>query len=47
MFLPSLASVNPVDLLSTVVTKQTKQTPWPLVRKQTLPTERPPLLGEI
>jgi hypothetical protein len=24
-----------------------KQTPWPLVRKRTIPTERPPLVGEI
>jgi hypothetical protein len=24
-----------------------KQTPWPLVRKRTILTERPPLLGEI
>jgi hypothetical protein len=24
-----------------------KQTPWPLVRKQTIPTERSPLVGEI
>jgi hypothetical protein len=24
-----------------------KQTPWPLVRKRTLPTERPPLVDEI
>jgi hypothetical protein len=24
-----------------------KQTPWPLVRKQTVPTEQPPLVGEI
>jgi hypothetical protein len=23
------------------------QTPWPLVRKQTLPTERPPLVSNI
>jgi hypothetical protein len=23
-------------------TKQTKQTPWPLVRERTIPTERPP-----
>jgi hypothetical protein len=22
-------------------------TPWPLVRKRTIPTERPPLVGEI
>jgi hypothetical protein len=28
-------------------TKQTKQTPWPLVRKRTIPTERPPLVDEI
>jgi hypothetical protein len=27
--------------------KQTKQTPWRLVRKQTIPTERPPLVGEV
>jgi hypothetical protein len=24
-----------------------KQTPWPLVLKQTIPTERPPLVGEF
>jgi hypothetical protein len=24
-----------------------KQTPWPLVREQTIPTERPPLVGDI
>jgi hypothetical protein len=24
-----------------------KQTPWPSVRKRTIPTERPPLVGEI
>jgi hypothetical protein len=22
-------------------------TPWPLVRKRTIPTERPPLVGEV
>jgi hypothetical protein len=27
-------------------TKQ-KQTPWPLVRERTIPTERPPLVDEI
>jgi hypothetical protein len=26
---------------------QTKQTAWPLVRKRIIPTERPPLVGEI
>jgi hypothetical protein len=24
-----------------------KQTPWPLVREGTIPTDRPPLVGEI
>jgi acyl-CoA thioesterase FadM len=28
-------------------TKTKKQTPWPLVRKRTIPTERPPLVDEI
>jgi hypothetical protein len=27
--------------------KQTKQTPWPLVRERTIPTDRPPLIDEI
>jgi hypothetical protein len=27
--------------------KQIKQTPWPLVRKRIIPTERPPLVDEI
>jgi hypothetical protein len=26
---------------------KTKETPWPLVRKRTIPTERPPLVDEI
>jgi hypothetical protein len=26
--------------------KQTKQTPWPLVRERTIPTDRPPLVDE-
>jgi hypothetical protein len=30
----------------TTKTKQ-KQTPWPLVRERTIPTERPPLVDEI
>jgi hypothetical protein len=25
----------------------TKQTPWPVVRKRTIPTEQPPLVGEV
>jgi hypothetical protein len=27
--------------------KKQKQTPWPLVRKRIIPTERPPLVDEI
>jgi hypothetical protein len=27
--------------------QQQQQTPWPLVRKRTVPTERPPLVDEI
>jgi hypothetical protein len=27
--------------------KNLKKTPWPLVRKRTIPTERPPLVGEV
>jgi hypothetical protein len=30
-----------------IETKKNKQTPGPLVRKQTIPTDRPPLVGEI
>jgi hypothetical protein len=28
-------------------TNKNKQTPWPLVRERTIPTERPPLVDEI
>jgi hypothetical protein len=27
--------------------KKKKQTPWPLVRERTIPTDRPPLVDEI
>jgi hypothetical protein len=27
--------------------KKEKETPWPLVRKRTIPTDRPPLVDEI
>jgi hypothetical protein len=30
-----------------MVKKTNKQTPWPLVRERTIPTERPPLVHEI
>jgi hypothetical protein len=29
------------------INKQTKKTPWPLICKRTIPTERPPLVDEI
>jgi hypothetical protein len=35
------------NTLSPLQNKQTKQTPWPLVRERTIPTERPPLVDEI
>jgi hypothetical protein len=28
-------------------TNKKKKTPWPLIRKQTISTERPPLVDEI
>jgi hypothetical protein len=34
-------------LCRTKVSVRRKQTPWPLVRTRTIPTERPPLIGEI
>jgi hypothetical protein len=37
----------PTFLLVALRLNQTKQTPWPLVRKRTISTERPPLVGEI
>jgi hypothetical protein len=33
--------------LKALTNKQTKQTPWPLVRERTIPTDRPPLVDEI
>jgi hypothetical protein len=50
---PELAEVelNPCALASgfsfapRIVTN--KQTPWPLVRERTIPTDRPPLVDEI
>jgi hypothetical protein len=38
------------DIFVCVLTKKQnkqKQTPWPLVRERTIPTERPPLVDEI
>jgi hypothetical protein len=35
------------DELGVVGGMSGKQTPWPLVRKRTIPTERPPLVDKI
>jgi hypothetical protein len=35
------------QLLLTLRFFYTLLTPWPLVRKRTIPTERPPLVGEV
>jgi hypothetical protein len=37
----------PTDLSSWIYTNKQKQTPGPSVGKRTIPTERPPLVGEI
>jgi hypothetical protein len=36
-----------LEVLLPYTNKKTKQTPWPLVRKRTIPTDRPPLVDEI
>jgi hypothetical protein len=32
---------------ASIIKKKQKQTPWPLVRERTIPTDRPPLVDEI
>jgi hypothetical protein len=40
--------VRAADAADPRVTKhKQKQTPWPLVRERTIPTDRPPLIDEI
>jgi hypothetical protein len=36
-----------IFLLLLYISVTNKRTPWPLVRKRTIPTERPPLVDEI
>jgi hypothetical protein len=36
-----------VSLLVLYFQCNSKQTPWPLVRERTIPTDRPPLVDEI
>jgi hypothetical protein len=40
---------SPVPIARVIIslTENKKQTPWPLFRKRTVPTERPPLVGEV
>jgi hypothetical protein len=33
--------------VSFLIVFKTKQTPWPLVRERTIPTDRPPLVDEM
>jgi hypothetical protein len=44
---PHHKGVSIVDWLHLRWQNKTKQTPWPLVREWTIPTERPQLVGEI
>jgi hypothetical protein len=47
-FLSCLRFQNVIESNDEVMCKkQNKKTPWPLVRKRTIPTERPPLVDEI
>jgi hypothetical protein len=39
--------INSIDRRYLVRETNNKQTPWPLARKRTIPTERPPLFDEI
>jgi hypothetical protein len=36
-----------INAFTYIYNKTNKQTPWPLVRERTIPTERPPLVNEI
>jgi hypothetical protein len=36
-----------LEIMSQIYIQTKKQTPWPLVRERTIPTERPPLVDEI
>jgi hypothetical protein len=40
-------SVCFIIILEVLLDDDGYHTPWPLVRKRTIPTERPPLVGEV
>jgi hypothetical protein len=39
--------LHTLSVLWAIIRRSNKQTPWPLVRERTIPTERPPLVDEI
>jgi hypothetical protein len=41
------ADGTPTERKNKLPLKTNKQTPWPLVRERTIPTDRPPLVDEI
>jgi hypothetical protein len=44
-YLPSLLKAYTLQVTENI--RPTWQTPWPVVLNQTIPTERPPLVGEV
>jgi hypothetical protein len=42
-----LAWLSPIYDMQIAENYKKKKTPWPLVHKRTIPTERPPLVGEV
>jgi hypothetical protein len=39
--------ISNICSVSSLSLDRAKKPPWPLVRKRTIPTERPPLIGEV
>jgi hypothetical protein len=44
---PFVVVCRQFGIVNCMIPKTNKQTPWLLVRKRTIPTDRPPLFGEI
>jgi hypothetical protein len=42
-----LSQFNQIHALIIKLKKNKKKTPWPLVRKRTIPTEQPPHVGQV
>jgi hypothetical protein len=45
--LQPLRHAHPSKKKNLILMDKTRQTPWPLARERTIPTERPPLVDEI